>query len=321
MGANILTSKPKEQMNTKELFKELHNSDLTLKYRIGLLEDLMKPQPPPVYKGAKDVAITCFQTLCNATGLDDKDELDEVLAIGIIEETLKSFTHQASGKGMSDGKIERKAEEEFKKEPDGYSMDFLLLLRKAWADSAKWHRDNTNPEPRELPTDNALAKWMHDQYEEIAKQYGWDTQKSTKVEFKYLPDSKKSTMHELARRINNKWLITNPMQQGGEHVCANFMDKQGICCVCEKQKGEWTQDRVRKAMDELGFQFPETEEQLKAFDEKFKDYPHRLTGNEIDPLTILNSITPSFHCAKKHKFNHFCDEQCGICKKVESRKE
>lgn len=52
---------------------------------------------------------------------------------------------------------------------------------------------------------------------------------------------------------------------------------------------EWTQERVQKAFEELGFEMPETEEQLKAFNEKFKDYPHKLTGNEIDPLEILNT--------------------------------
>ena len=49
----------------------------------------------------------------------------------------------------------------------------------------------------------------------------------------------------------------------------------------------WNQQRVQKCFDELGFDFPKTEEQLKAFDEKFKDYPHQLTGKEIDPLKII----------------------------------
>ena len=55
---------------------------------------------------------------------------------------------------------------------------------------------------------------------------------------------------------------------------------------------EWTQERVQKAFEELGFEMPETEEQLKAFDEKFKDYPHKLTGKEIDPMEIINPNTP-----------------------------
>ena len=53
---------------------------------------------------------------------------------------------------------------------------------------------------------------------------------------------------------------------------------------------EWTQKRVQKAFKELGFEMPETEEQLKAFNEKFKDYPHKLTGREIDPEGIWNSL-------------------------------
>lgn len=52
---------------------------------------------------------------------------------------------------------------------------------------------------------------------------------------------------------------------------------------------EWTQKRVQKAFKELGFDFPQTEAQLKAWDEKFKDYPYKLTGKEIDPMEILNS--------------------------------
>ena len=46
-----------------------------------------------------------------------------------------------------------------------------------------------------------LAKWLHDNYEEIAEEFGWDTQKSTKVEFEDLPDANKATMLELAYRI------------------------------------------------------------------------------------------------------------------------
>ncbi len=53
---------------------------------------------------------------------------------------------------------------------------------------------------------------------------------------------------------------------------------------------EWSQERVQKCFDELGFVFPKTEEQLKAMDEKFKDYPHKTDENRIDPIKILNSI-------------------------------
>lgn len=53
---------------------------------------------------------------------------------------------------------------------------------------------------------------------------------------------------------------------------------------------KWTQKRVQKAFKELGFDFPKTQEELKAFDEKFKDYPHKLTGKEIDPQEILKAL-------------------------------
>ena len=39
------------------------------------------------------------------------------------------------------------------------------------------------------------------EFEEIAAAFGWDTQKSTKVEFEDLPKRNKATMLELAYRI------------------------------------------------------------------------------------------------------------------------
>ena len=51
---------------------------------------------------------------------------------------------------------------------------------------------------------NELAKWLHDSYEEIAKNKKWNTQESCKVEFEDLPLENKSVMISLARRIH-KW--------------------------------------------------------------------------------------------------------------------
>tara|TARA_Y100000034_G_C6748161_1_gene332383 strand:+ start:27 stop:227 length:201 start_codon:yes stop_codon:yes gene_type:complete len=48
-----------------------------------------------------------------------------------------------------------------------------------------------------------LAKWLHDNYEEIAKKENWDTQKSCKVEFENLPIANQITMIELAGRLLN----------------------------------------------------------------------------------------------------------------------
>jgi hypothetical protein len=49
-----------------------------------------------------------------------------------------------------------------------------------------------------------LAKWLHDNYEEIAKRENWETQKSCKVEFEDLPQKNKNVMIKLARRIHKR---------------------------------------------------------------------------------------------------------------------
>jgi len=32
-----------------------------------------------------------------------------------------------------------------------------------------------------IPLENTLAVWLHDNYEELSKEYNWNTQKSCKV--------------------------------------------------------------------------------------------------------------------------------------------
>lgn len=49
-----------------------------------------------------------------------------------------------------------------------------------------------------------LAEWMHNTYEAIAKENGWQTQKKTKVPFKNLPIENKATMLELAKRLKER---------------------------------------------------------------------------------------------------------------------
>ena len=49
-----------------------------------------------------------------------------------------------------------------------------------------------------------FAKWMHDNYEEIAKKENWNTQNHCKVEFEDLPIENKSVMLKLARRIRKR---------------------------------------------------------------------------------------------------------------------
>ncbi len=46
-----------------------------------------------------------------------------------------------------------------------------------------------------------LAKWLHDNYEEVAKEKEWNTQENCKVEFDALPNANKQTMIEMAERI------------------------------------------------------------------------------------------------------------------------
>mgnify|MGYP001454576809 CR=1 FL=1 len=52
-------------------------------------------------------------------------------------------------------------------------------------------------------TKEELAKWLHDNYEAVAKEQNWDTQQSCKVEFDTLPDANKRTMIEIADRLLN----------------------------------------------------------------------------------------------------------------------
>ena len=46
-----------------------------------------------------------------------------------------------------------------------------------------------------------LARFMHDEYETIAKDKGWQTQERCRVDFVDLPEQNKITMLELATRI------------------------------------------------------------------------------------------------------------------------
>ena len=52
-----------------------------------------------------------------------------------------------------------------------------------------------------------LAKWLHDNYEEVAKQKNWNTQENCKVEFDSLPNANKQTMIEIAQRILDSKLL------------------------------------------------------------------------------------------------------------------
>lgn len=64
----------------------------------------------------------------------------------------------------------------------------------------------------------------------------------------------------------------------------------------------WSQERVQKCFDELGFVFPETEEQLQALNEKFKYYPFKADEKKIDPIKILQSVNMSKELSAKDFF-------------------
>ncbi|MEA2037241.1 MAG: hypothetical protein U9O94_07035 [Nanoarchaeota archaeon] len=48
-----------------------------------------------------------------------------------------------------------------------------------------------------------MAEWFHNNYEEIAKAEGWQTQDKCKVEFKDLPKSNQATMIKVCERWLN----------------------------------------------------------------------------------------------------------------------
>ncbi len=64
-----------------------------------------------------------------------------------------------------------------------------------------------------------LAKWLHDNYEEVAKQQGWNTQENCKVDFDTLPEQNKQTMIEMAKRLLNFNLLRLHFASG--QVCSH----------------------------------------------------------------------------------------------------
>lgn len=47
---------------------------------------------------------------------------------------------------------------------------------------------------------------------------------------------------------------------------------------------------TKRYFKELGFEFPRNEEELKLYEEKFKDFPYKLEGSKIDVNEILKKI-------------------------------
>lgn len=48
-------------------------------------------------------------------------------------------------------------------------------------------------------------------------------------------------------------------------------------------------EEVQKRLDELGFEWPSNEGELIAFNEAFKDYPHKTDEMKIDPIKIIKN--------------------------------
>ena len=65
-----------------------------------------------------------------------------------------------------------------------------------------------------------LAKWLHDNYEQVAWEKDWDTQESCKVEFDTLPTENKQVMIEIAERLLNFDLLRLHL------VSKSFTEKQ-----------------------------------------------------------------------------------------------
>ena len=53
---------------------------------------------------------------------------------------------------------------------------------------------------------------------------------------------------------------------------------------------KWTKEFTNKCIEELGFDMPSNEEELKLWNNKFKDYPYELTGEELDPNKIWDGV-------------------------------
>jgi hypothetical protein len=94
-------------------------------------------------------------------------------------------------------------------------------------------------------TKEELAKWLHDNYEAVAKEQDWNTQQSCKVEFDTLPDANKRTMIEIADRLLNFNLLRLHfvVGQSEQLVCdhqwkSRFSEKRGswrLCTKCSKE--------------------------------------------------------------------------------------
>ena len=81
-------------------------------------------------------------------------------------------------------------------------------------------------------TKEELAKWLHDNYEAVAKEQDWNTQQSCKVEFDALPDANKRTMIEIANRLLNFNLLRLHFVVGRSEQCCSPTDGFYLGSTC-----------------------------------------------------------------------------------------
>ena len=93
-------------------------------------------------------------------------------------------------------------------------------------------------------TKEELAKWLHDNYEAVAKEQDWNTQQSCKVEFDTLPDANTRTMIEVADRLLNFNLLRLHfiVGQSESFVCGHPPKRTYLIdgtWHCEECGGKW----------------------------------------------------------------------------------
>lgn len=50
-----------------------------------------------------------------------------------------------------------------------------------------------------------------------------------------------------------------------------------------------TREEIENKFNELGFEWPSNEDELKRFNEAFKDYPNQNDGMKVDPIKIIKN--------------------------------
>lgn len=80
------------------------------------------------------------------------------------------------------------------------------ILRNQNLNSKVFYVRDLTPKEKLLYSHESLAEWMYERYEKHAHTEGWDTQKSTKVSFKDLPEANRKTMELMARDIQYLFL-------------------------------------------------------------------------------------------------------------------